>query len=93
MNKVEIPSAVSVTGWNGEKTALAKDKAVASKLSAETTKLADAAALGHADGAGVQTGDDLFHTGTDLGAVRRVERRPVVPGEIDQALQVLGHRK
>jgi len=42
MNKVEIPSAVSVTGWNGERTALAKDKAVASKLSAETTKLADA---------------------------------------------------
>ena len=42
MNKVEIPSAVSVTGWNGEKTALAKDKAVAAKLSAETTKLADA---------------------------------------------------
>jgi hypothetical protein len=42
MNKVEIPSAVSVTGWNSEKAALAKDKAVASKLSGETSKLADA---------------------------------------------------
>jgi hypothetical protein len=42
MNKVEIPSAVSVSGWSGEKTALAKDKAVASKLSVETTKLTDA---------------------------------------------------
>ncbi|MCE9661593.1 MAG: hypothetical protein K8R60_23955 [Burkholderiales bacterium] len=42
MNKVEIPSAASVAGWNGEKAALAKDKAVASKLTAETTKLTDA---------------------------------------------------
>ena len=42
MNKVDIPSAVSVAGWNSEKTALAKDKAVASKLTAETTKLTDA---------------------------------------------------
>lgn len=42
MNKVEIPSAATVTGWNGEKAALAKDKAAASKLTAETTKLSDA---------------------------------------------------
>ena len=42
MNKVEIPSAASVAGWNTEKAALAKDKTAASKLTAETTKLTDA---------------------------------------------------
>jgi trimeric autotransporter adhesin len=42
MNRVDIPNSLSVGGWNGEKTALAKDKAVASKVTTETTKLTDA---------------------------------------------------
>ncbi|MGZ5132479.1 MAG: hypothetical protein ACXWIQ_08505 [Caldimonas sp.] len=42
MDKVEIPGALSVSGWNGEKTAMGKDKAVATKLQAESTKLTDA---------------------------------------------------
>lgn len=42
MNKVEIPDSLSVAGWNGEKNAMAKDKAVATKLQAESTKLTDA---------------------------------------------------
>ena len=42
MNKVEIPDSLSVAGWNGEKAAMAKDKAVATKLQPEATKLTDA---------------------------------------------------
>lgn len=42
MNKVEISNPATVKGWNAAKVNLAKDKAVASKLTAETAKLTDA---------------------------------------------------
>ncbi len=42
MSTVDIPDSLSVSGWEKQKNALAKDKAVASKLQTESTKLADA---------------------------------------------------
>jgi len=42
MSTVDIPASLSAAGWDRQKTAMAKDKGVASKLQGETTKLADA---------------------------------------------------
>ena len=42
MNKVKIPDSLSVSGWNTVKNDIAKDKALAPKVQAESTKLNDA---------------------------------------------------
>jgi hypothetical protein len=42
MSTVGIPDSLSIGGWEKQKSAMAKDKAVASKLQGETTKVAEA---------------------------------------------------
>jgi len=42
MSNVEIPDSLSIAGWEKQKSAMAKDKAVASKLQGETSKVAEA---------------------------------------------------
>jgi hypothetical protein len=42
MSNVEIPDSLSIAAWERQKSAMAKDKAVASKLQGETTKVAEA---------------------------------------------------
>ena len=42
MNKVKIPDSLSASGWNTVKNDIAKDKALAPKVQAESTKLNDA---------------------------------------------------
>ena len=41
MSNVEIPDSLSIAGWEKQKSAMAKDKAVASKLQGETSKVAE----------------------------------------------------
>ncbi len=56
-----------------------------------TRPLADAVALGDAQLAGVEAGDDLLDSGAHLRAVGRVERGAAFPGEVDEALQRMAH--
>ncbi len=42
MSTVQIPESLSVAGWDRQKNAMAKDKAVGPKLQGESTKLAEA---------------------------------------------------
>jgi len=52
MNKVKIPDSLSISGWNAVKNDIGKDKALASKVQGESTKLTSAvSALDKAYGA------------------------------------------
>ena len=42
MNKVKIPDSLSISGWNAVKNDIGKDKALASKVQGESTKLTSA---------------------------------------------------